>query len=183
MLRKSKTTPIRSTINDKLILQLNNILGMENAAIERLKKRHKEASLPEAKKRLKLHLEETKQQQKRLQDVVIKLHGRPTKDKAGLPIPTYSRSLMKSMKNSMTREEWELKRTEEDVILENAEIVCYNTLIQNVKVMNKDNGGTIISVLHQNLQEEEYMAQWLKENSPSMLTQLWPKIESSLIKS
>jgi hypothetical protein len=50
MLRKSKTTPIRSTINDKLILQLNNALAMENAAIERLKKRHKEASLPEAKK-------------------------------------------------------------------------------------------------------------------------------------
>ena len=90
---------------------------------------------------------------------------------------------MKNMKNSMTREEWELKRTEEDVILENAEIVCYNTLIQNVKIMNKDDSGTIISVLHQNLQEEEYMAQWLKENSPSMLTQLWPKIETSLIKS
>jgi ferritin-like metal-binding protein YciE len=156
---------------------------MENAAIERLKKRHKEASSPEAKKRLKLHLEETKQQQKRLQEVIINLHGRPTKDKAGLPIPTYSRSLMKSMKNSMTREEWKLRRTEEDVILENAEIVCYNTLIQNVKIMNKDDSGTIISVLHQNLQEEEYMAQCLKEISPSMLTQLWPKIESSLIKS
>ena len=128
-------------------------------------------------------MEETKQQQKRLQEVIINLHGRPTKDKAGLPIPTYSRSLMKSMKNSMTREEWKLRRTEEDVILENAEIVCYNTLIQNVKIMNKDDSGIIISVLHQNLQEEEYMAQCLKENSPSMLTQLSPKIESSLIKS
>jgi hypothetical protein len=49
--------------------------------------------------------------------------------------------------------------------------------------MNKDDSGTIISVLNQNLQEEEYMAQCLKENSPSMLTQLSPKIESSLIKS
>jgi ferritin-like metal-binding protein YciE len=142
-----------------------------------LKKRPKEASLREAKERLKLHLEETKQQQKRLQEIITKIGGRPTKDKAGLPIITYSRSLMKNMKNSMTREEWELKRAEEDMIIENAEIVCYNTLLQNAQTMGI---GDVIPAIQQNLQEEQSMAEWLKANQSSMLTQLWPKIESSV---
>jgi hypothetical protein len=48
--KKVKDNSNKKYNNDKLILQLNNALAMENAAIERLKKRHKEASLPEAKK-------------------------------------------------------------------------------------------------------------------------------------
>ena len=39
------------------------------------------------------------------------------------------------MKNTMTRHEWELKRAEEDLILENAEIICYFMLIQKVKMV------------------------------------------------
>jgi ferritin-like metal-binding protein YciE len=167
----------KSTINEKLVLYLNNALSMENAAVERLKKRTKEASLQDARKQLKLHFEETKGQQKRLQQLITNLGGKPTKDKAGLPIPSSPKSLMKNMKNSLTSAEWELKKTEEDTIIENAEIICYNTLIQNSQIMNK---GDTIPVLKENLQEEENMFGWLKQNTPSMLTQLWPKIESAV---
>jgi hypothetical protein len=44
--------------------------------------------------------------------------------------------------------EYELKRTEEDMIVENAEIKCRNILIQKTQIMNMDDA---IPVLRQNL--------------------------------
>ncbi|WP_407637201.1 DUF892 family protein [Candidatus Nitrososphaera gargensis] len=53
------------TINDKLVIYLNDALAIENVAIPRLQQRIKEVSLPEAKEQLKHHLEETREQQSR----------------------------------------------------------------------------------------------------------------------
>lgn len=70
----------------------------------------------------------------------------------------------------MIAEEWELKKAEEDMIVENAEIKCDNKLIQKAQIMNMDDA---IPLLRQNLQEQESMAEWLKTNTSAMLTQLW----------
>ena len=70
----------------------------------------------------------------------------------------------------MIAEEWELKKDEEDMIVENAEIKCDNKLIQKAQIMNMDDA---IPLLRQNLQEQESMAEWLKTNTSAMLTQLW----------
>jgi endonuclease III-like uncharacterized protein len=48
----------------------------------------------------------------------------------------------------MIIEEWEPKKAEEDMIVENAEITCGNILIQKVQIMNMDDA---IPVLRQNL--------------------------------
>jgi hypothetical protein len=48
----------------------------------------------------------------------------------------------------MIIEEWEPKKAEEDMIVENAEITCGNILIQKVQIMNMDDS---IPVLRQNL--------------------------------
>jgi endonuclease III-like uncharacterized protein len=48
----------------------------------------------------------------------------------------------------MIVEEWEPKKAEEDMIVENAEITCGNILIQKVQIMNMDDS---IPVLRQNL--------------------------------
>ncbi|MGA8913850.1 MAG: hypothetical protein WB443_13430 [Nitrososphaeraceae archaeon] len=40
-----------------------------------------------------------------------------------------------------------------------------------------------ISVLTQNLSEEKSMANWIKTNTPEMITHLWPEIEASVVKS
>jgi ferritin-like metal-binding protein YciE len=37
-----------------------------------------------------------------------------------------------------------------------------------------------ISVLTQNLSEEKSMADWIKTNTPEIITQLWPEIEASV---
>jgi ferritin-like metal-binding protein YciE len=48
----------------------------------------------------------------------------------------------------MIAEKWELKKAEEDMIVENAEITCDNMLIQNAQIMNMDDA---IPLLRQNL--------------------------------
>ena len=58
--------------NKKFALIFNAVLAMENAACKRLEKRINEVSLPETKQQLQHHLEETKEQQKRLQNIITK---------------------------------------------------------------------------------------------------------------
>lgn len=78
----------------------------------------------------------------------------------------------------MIAEEWELKKAEEDMIVENAEIKCDNMLIQKAQIMNMDDA---IPLLRQNLQEQESMAAWLKTNTSATLTQLWPRQSLQLL--
>ena len=157
---------------DKFILYLNDALSMENTAIKRLQIRLKEVRLQDFKQRLQQHLDETREQQRRLRQFIIDIGGTPTEESLGLPLPSYPRSMKKLMKKSMTPEEWELKKTEEDMIIENAEIIRYNMLVQKAQIMNM---GDAVPLLRQNLLEEESMAAWLKSNTPDMITHLWPK--------
>jgi ferritin-like metal-binding protein YciE len=80
----------------------------------------------------------------------------------------------------MTSAEIELKGTKEDAIVENAEIVFYDILIQLVHKTNVE--GEVVSVLMQILDEEKSMVEWIMSNTPVMLTQLWSDIEASITK-
>jgi hypothetical protein len=42
--------------------------------------------------------------------------------------------------------------------------------------------GEVVSVLTQTLDEEKSMVEWIRSNTPVMLTQLWPDIEASITK-
>jgi ferritin-like metal-binding protein YciE len=165
------------TINDKLVIYLNDALAIENAAISRLQQRIKQVSLPEAKEQLKHHLEETKEQQNRLEQLISNLGGKATREAARLDILTVPKGLAKAMKQSITDAEQQLIAAKEDAIIENAEIVMYDTLSQLAQVMGM---GDAVPVLAQNLQEEREMADWLRANMPAMITQLYPEIQSSV---
>lgn len=83
------------------------------------------------------------------------------------------------MKNTMTKQEWELKRSEEDLINESAETIFYQMLIQKAQIA----GGVFqdaIEPLSLNMNDEAKMADWIKTNSPGMLSQLWPQIQSAV---
>ncbi len=112
------------TINDKLVIYLNDALAIENVAIPRLQQRIKEVSLPEAKEQLKHHLEETREQQSRLEQLISNLGGKATHEAALLPLPATPKSLANAMKQSVIEAEKQLIAAKEDVIIENAEIVC-----------------------------------------------------------
>jgi ferritin-like metal-binding protein YciE len=154
----------------KFALIFNAVLAMENAACKRLEKRISEVSLPEAKQQLQHHLEETKEQQKRLQDIITKYNGTPTIEELGLPLPSYPESIKTEMESSMTEGEKELKKAEEDLLVEKAEATCYNMLIQKSKILGQETDA--VPILEKNLREEQSMIDWIEPNCPTMIQQL-----------
>jgi ferritin-like metal-binding protein YciE len=157
----------------KFALMFNAVLAMENAACKRLETRINEVSLPDAKQQLQHHLEETKEQQKRLQDIIKKYNGTPTTEELGLPLPSYPESIKTEMESSMTEGEKELKKAEEDLVLEKAEATCYNMIIEKARILNM--GTDAVPILEQNLREEQSMIDWIESNCPTMIQQLISK--------
>jgi ferritin-like metal-binding protein YciE len=168
------------TLTDKLVLYLNDVLSMENAAIERLQLRTRQTKLQDPKLQLRHHLEETRGQQNRLKQLISDLGGKPTRDKSRLPLPSPSNSIENFFKIHMTDAEAELRGAREDAIVESAEIVLYDTLIQIAQKAATEVGGDTIPVLTQNLDEERAMMDWIKVNTPVLITQLWPDIAASV---
>ena len=169
------------TLNDKLIMHLNEALSLENAAIERLNKRIKQTALDDSRAQLKHHLEETKEQQNRLKDLISNLGGKATRDKGDLLIPSSSKTIENILKKHMTSMESELKGAKEDAIVESAEIVLYDMLIQLAQKASPIIGGDIIPALTQSLSEERAMMDWIKANTPVLITQLWPSIAAYVV--
>jgi ferritin-like metal-binding protein YciE len=177
--RKGKAKPKRRlnlTLNDKMIVYLNEALSFENAAIPRLQSRIKETPLTAARAQLKHHLEETREQQDRLRQLILNLGGRPVSDKARLPLAEPPKRLSSVNRTKTIPAEQEFKSAKEDAVIENAEVVMYDTLMQLAQQMTISDA---IPVLTQNLSEEREMADWLRGNMPVVITELYPKIESS----
>jgi ferritin-like metal-binding protein YciE len=163
-------------LNDKFAFYLNIALAAENSALERLQSRIQQTILEDAKQQLQHHLEETIEQQDRLRQIITKLGGTPTQEKAKLPISSPPESITKIMENTMmtSAAERELKESIQDTIIENAEVTGYTMLIQMAVKMNM---ADAIPSLRQNLNEEEEMFGWLRANAPAMFAKLWPQIE------
>jgi len=173
------SNPTIDLMNQKFILELNAALAMENAGVERLQTRIEETSLPDAKQQLEHHLEESQQHQQLLQQLISNMKGNPTSDKLGLPLPSYPQDMKAMMDKSMTKQEYELKRTEEDMIVENAEVCCYLMMIQKCQMA----GGVYanaIGPLSKIMNDQQGQADWIKTHSSGMLAQLWPKIQSAV---
>src|SRR3982751_2328166 len=169
---------VAEIMSQKFALELNGALAMENAGMERLQTRIDETLIPEAKQQMQHHLQESLEHQKRLQNLITSMGGEPTQLKVGLPLPSYPDTIRKMMDNSMTAHEWELKKTEHDLIIENAEVSCYLMLIEKAQ-MTKGEFLNAAEPLLLNLKDEQNMVEWIKTNSPEMLSKLWPKIQSA----
>jgi ferritin-like metal-binding protein YciE len=178
-----------SGLNSKLVEHFNEMLSAENAGVDYLQARIDQTPILAAKQRMEQHLAEARAQQDRLRQLISRLGGEPTDSKADLPIlkPPATSMIKKTVKDtvkSMTGgtdnpvpEEMELLRTKQDLIIEYAEIVAYDMLIQ---IAQRSNLEDAIPILKQNLSEEESMANWIKTNTPTMLNQLWPKIVTAV---
>lgn len=101
--------------------------------------------------------------------------GQLTQEKLGLPLPKFPQDMLEKMNNTMTPEELDLKKTEEDLIIENAKLGCYHMLIQKAKMA----GGqfqTAEDTLSLDMKDEAKMCDWIWSNTSRMLRQLQPKI-------
>ena len=174
----SRQNAKRLTLEEKLAQYLNEALSFENAAVSRLQSRIKEIQLEDAKQQLQQHLEVTREQQNRLKQLITNLGARPTNDSGQLPILVTPRTLANTLKKSMTSAEKQIKSAKEDLVIENAEVTMYDTLLQVAQLMN---AGDTVPVLTQNLAEERAMADWIRANTPAMITQLYPEIQSSIV--
>lgn len=169
------------SINEKMALYLNDALSIENAAIKRLQLRLRQTRLPDVKVQLQHHLDETKEQQNRLKRLISSLGQKPTNDRARLPVMSSPKSIEKMLKRSVIDAEEELKGAKDDAMVESAEIVLYDMLIQLAQKASVMVGGDAIPILSQNLGEERAMLDWIKANTPVLITQLWPDITSSVV--
>src|SRR4051795_11613598 len=89
-------------LQDKFLLYLNSSLAMENASLERVQRRVQQTTLGEdARQQLQNHLEETKQHQDRLRQLITKIGGSPTQEKGQLPIAMPPDSIRNVMHPSM----------------------------------------------------------------------------------
>ncbi|HZA47942.1 MAG TPA: DUF892 family protein [Nitrososphaera sp.] len=86
------------------------------------------------------------------------------------------KSIVKETDNVRLAAERELIQTEQDAIIENAEIVKYKILVEIAKRVGAMDA---IPVIDENLKEEAKMANWLIANTPKMLRRLWAQIEVS----
>jgi ferritin-like metal-binding protein YciE len=168
----------RLTLEEKLAQYLNEALSVENAAVSRLQSRVKEVQLEDAKQQLQQHLEVTREQQNRLKQLITNLGARPTNDSGQLPILVPPRALANTIKKSMTSAEQQIRSSFLDLVIENTEVTMYDTLLQMAQLMNARDA---MPVLNQNLAEERAMADWIRANTPAMITQLYPEIQSSII--
>ena len=173
-----------------LIEDLNRILSVENASIDRLISRIDQTSLQELNRRLKQHLEETYLQKNRLQKIITELGGKSTYSKADLSklappttiimkkrsITTTESKREDNVRDNSMLEEEELVRIKQDRILEFNELEGYKSLIQTMQTMDMPQQHEITLLLEQSVQEEESMASWYKIHEPLVIDKLWPKM-------
>lgn len=191
---------VRSNDNDennKFIDHLNEVVSIENAAIERLERRIQDTAIQDSKKILQQHLQEEKEQQRRLIDLISTYGKKPTDSKADLislhSLTNEARDKMKkdnvntgndtsttkisntihdsnNINNTMmTPEEAEILNTKEDALIKNKEILAYKTILKIDKgVIGKD----AIDILKKNLQEKESMYDRIKSSESKMLNEI-----------
>ena len=159
--------------NDKtdFIVYLNEILSIEHAVIERLHRRMQETSLQNLQNSLQDQLQEEKEQQSRLENLITEYGGKPTDSKVDLPsLNSLTDATMDAMKKKkdnalnsqvethdskndrMTSQEIEILNTKEDALIKSAEILAYKKVL---KVAEKITDKDAINILKQNLQEKE----------------------------
>ena len=185
---------------NKLIDYLNEVVSIENAAIERLERRMQETPMQDSKRVLQQHLQEEKEQLRRLIDLISSYGKKPTDSKAALislhSLTNEARDKMKkdnfdtandtnttkisgtihdsnNINNTMmTTEETEILNTKEDALIKNNEISAYKTILKIAKeVMDKYASGMLI----QNLKEKESMYDKIK----SFESQLFNEMEEN----
>ena len=88
------------TFPDKLALYLNDALSIENAAIERLQSRIRQTRLQDSKVQLRHHLEETREQQNRLKQLISTLGVSQQEIKAICPYRLLPNPLRISLRNT-----------------------------------------------------------------------------------
>lgn len=163
-----------SARKENFVLYLNIMLSIENAAIERLHARIQQCLLPQVKEQLIHHLQETHEQKNRLVALIHELGGNPTDERAQLAGYSPPTPLANALEASAAKEEKEIVTMDIDALIEQQEVLGYNTIVQMATKMNI---GEAVPAMRQSLKEEEEMVAWTRANFASSFAQLWSTME------
>ena len=153
---------------------LNLALSYENAAVDRLENRLSECIVPEVKEKIKHHLAQTRDQQKRLQERIRALGGEEIiLEKGHLPIPEPPQSIKVLIESHSTDNEREVWESLNDLIIERAEAIMYRGGIQALELLEADK--KTIKTLEKILKEEQAFGDWLEKNNPKIAKRLMTK--------
>ena len=195
-------------VNNKLLQYLNEMLSTENAALERLESRIQQTTLEDVKRQLQQHLQETREQQQRLINLIknrrVGTTFSPTSSKADLPLlnpktETTSRvdemiSKPKDTESTKMRDQDKFKSivNETENVMMKAEKELQEAkqdgIVENAEIISYRTlievakiigANDALPILEQSLKEEESMAKWIMTNLSELLEKLWPYIESS----
>ena len=187
--------------SDKFIDHLNEILSAENAAIERLERRILETPIQDSKKLLQQHLQEEKEQQRRLVDLISSYGKKPTDSKADLiSLLSLTNEARDKMKRNNVNTHKDANTTKisptihdngndnnniNNTIMTSQESEILNTkedaLIKNdeisayktiLKIAKGVMGNTALNILKQNLQEKESIYDQIKSSESKMLNEI-----------
>ena len=187
--------------SDKFIDHLNEILSAENAAIERLERRILETPIQDSKKLLQQHLQEEKEQQRRLMDLISSYGKKPTDSKADLiSLLSLTNEARDKMKRNNVDTHKDTNTTNisptihdnnndnnkiNNTIMTSQESEILNTkedaLIKNdeisayktiLKIAKGVMGNTALNILKQNLQEKESIYNQIKSSESKMLNEI-----------
>ena len=188
--------------NNKFINNLNEILSIENAAIERLERRILETPRQDSKNLLQQHLKEEKEQQRRLVDLISSYGKKPTNSKADIislhslinetrdkmkkdnvteakDTDIITKILCKAINDNKTNNNVNntIMTSEESEILNTKEdALIKNDEISSYKKILKIDGGAMskdtINILKQNLQEKESIYDKLKGYESEMQNEI-----------
>ena len=143
---------------------------------------------------LKRHLDITHIQKIRLQDIIRQFGEKPTDAKADLLssfVSTTSTSTTQSennlpenlrieepnkiLKHSLP-EDYEIIQLRQDFAINHDELKAYESLIENMQMMDIPHKQENLSLLEKSMREEELMVYSYKTNTPLILDNLWPKV-------
>ena len=187
--------------SDKFIDHLNEILSAENAAIERLERRILETPIQDSKKLLQQHLQEEKEQQRRLMDLISSYGKKPTDSKADLiSLLSLTNEARDKMKRNNVDTHKDTNTTNisptihdnnndnnkiNNTIMTSQESEILNTkedaLIKNdeisayktiLKIAKGVMDNTALNILKQNLQEKESIYDQIKSSESKMLNEI-----------
>ena len=184
---------VESKLN--IVKELNGVLSIENAAAVRIASRIDNTPIEGLKEILKRHLDVTNIQKIRLQDMIRQFGGKPTDTRAdllssfvsnttttsttesenNLPEGLEKEEQNKILKRSMP-EDYEIVLLRQDFAINHDELMAYESLIQNMQVMDIPRKQDNLSLLEKSMKEEELMVYWYKTHTPLILDSLWPKV-------
>ena len=176
-----------------LVKELNEMLSIENAAAVRIASRIDNTPIQALKQILKTHLDVTNIQKNRLQDIIRQFGGKPTDAKANLLLSFVSTTTAttqsennlpenskieeqdKILKHSLP-EDYEIIQLRQDFAINHDELKAYESLIENMQMMDIPHKQENLSLLEKSMREEELMVYWYKTHTPLILDNLWPKV-------